>query len=89
MHVLEAATDETLRVEDRVLGVHSSLVLGGITNQALLSRESDVGGRCPVTLYTDVKISPQGDVKKCSRSLAMISTRSFCQTPTQLQTGHQ
>ena len=44
MHVLEATTNETLRVEDRVLGVHSSLVLGGITDQTLLVGEGNERG---------------------------------------------
>ena len=38
----ELATDETLRIEDGVLGVHRSLVLRGIADQALLRGESDV-----------------------------------------------
>lgn len=49
-HALVTTTNETFRVEDRVEGVHGSLVLGGITNKTLLGRESDVGRCCPVTL---------------------------------------
>ena len=40
--VIEFTTDETLRIEDGVLGVHRSLVLRGIADQALLRGESDV-----------------------------------------------
>ena len=48
--VIKLATNETLGVEDRVLRVHGSLVLGGITNETLLRGESDVGGCRPVAL---------------------------------------
>ena len=40
--VIEFTTDETLRIEDSVMGVHGNLVLRGITNETLLCRESDI-----------------------------------------------
>jgi len=40
--VAKLATDQTLSVEDGVSGVSSSLVLGCVTNEALLLSESDV-----------------------------------------------
>jgi len=49
-HSLEAATDETLGIEDGVAGVHGSLVLGGITNETLIGGERNVGGGSAVTL---------------------------------------
>mmetsp|Transcript_13657 Transcript_13657/g.16416 ORF Transcript_13657/g.16416 Transcript_13657/m.16416 type:complete len:685 (-) Transcript_13657:65-2119(-) len=48
--VFELATDKTLGVEDGVCGVHSDLVLGGITNQTLAIGEGDVGRGGAVTL---------------------------------------
>lgn len=48
--VLKLATDETLGVEDGVVGVHGDLVLGGISDETLGVGESDERGRCPVTL---------------------------------------
>ena len=49
-NLLVSPADETLSIEDGVLGVHRGLVLGGIANQALLRGERDVGRRRPVTL---------------------------------------
>ena len=40
--VIEFATDETLRIEDSVVGVHSDLVLRGITNETLGVGERDI-----------------------------------------------
>jgi hypothetical protein len=40
--IVEATTDETLSIEDGVLGVHSSLVLGSVTNKALVVREGNI-----------------------------------------------
>lgn len=40
--IVEATTDETLSIEDGVLGVHSSLVLGSVTNKALIVREGNI-----------------------------------------------
>lgn len=39
--VLEVAADQTLGVEDSVGGVLGSLVLGGVTNEALVLGEAD------------------------------------------------
>jgi len=49
-HSLKSATNETLSIKYGVRRVHGSLILGGITNETLLSRERDVGRCCPVTL---------------------------------------
>lgn len=49
--VIETTADETLSVKDGVLGVHGSLILGGITNQTLVVREGDVGGGGAVALF--------------------------------------
>ena len=46
----ELAADEALGVEDGVVGVHSDLVLGSISDQALGVGEGDERGRRPVTL---------------------------------------
>ena len=54
--VVKFTADETLRIEDGVLGVHRGLVLGGIANQALLRGERDVGRRRPVTLCAKLSI---------------------------------
>ena len=50
LSIAELATDETLSVEDGVVGVHRDLVLRGITDQPLGVGEGDIGGCCPVTL---------------------------------------
>ncbi|TIA20341.1 hypothetical protein D6C80_02412 [Aureobasidium pullulans] len=39
--VIESTTDQTLDIEDGVGGVHGGLVLGGLTDQTLLSSEGD------------------------------------------------
>jgi len=41
LRIVELATDQSLGVEDGVLGVHGDLVLGGITNQTLGVGETD------------------------------------------------
>ena len=46
----ELATNQTLGVEDCVLGVHGDLVLGGISDETLRVREGHEGGCCAVTL---------------------------------------
>jgi len=48
--VIEAATDQTLGIEDSVGGVHGSLVLGRLTDQTLLLVEGDVRGGGEATL---------------------------------------
>ena len=50
LSVVELATDEPLRVEDRVVGVHRDLVLRGITDETLVVGERDVGWSGAVTL---------------------------------------
>ena len=82
---LETATDETLGIEHSVSRVHGGLVLGSITNKTLFGREGDVGRCRAVSLYGYDETGSYCCIRGCSRSLAMISTRSFCQTPTQLQ----
>ena len=70
MYALEAATNETLRVEHSVLGVHGSLVLRRITNETLLRGEGDVGGRCPVTLCLRCQDST---TLRCRKVLTVVS----------------
>ena len=43
-------TNQTLGVEDGVIGVYGDLILGGITNQTLGISESDIRGGGTVTL---------------------------------------
>lgn len=42
MNSLKSATDQTFSVKNGVKRVHGGLILGGITNQTLLSRKSDI-----------------------------------------------
>jgi hypothetical protein len=42
LSVIELASNETLRIEYSVMGVHRNLVLGGIANQPLALREGDI-----------------------------------------------
>ena len=46
----ELASNQPLRVEDGVVGVHGNLVLGGISDQTLGVGEGNERGCCPVTL---------------------------------------
>ncbi|GMR52836.1 hypothetical protein PMAYCL1PPCAC_23031, partial [Pristionchus mayeri] len=48
--VVELASDESLGVEDGVVGVHGDLVLGGISDETLAVGESDIRGSSAVTL---------------------------------------
>lgn len=48
--VVKTTTNETLGIEDSVVGVHGDLVLGGITNETLGVGETDEGGSGAVTL---------------------------------------
>ena len=48
--VRELSSNESLGVEDGVVGVHGDLVLGGITDETLRVVESDVRGGGSVTL---------------------------------------
>jgi len=50
LRIIKLAANQTLGVEDCVLGVHGDLVLGGISDQTLGICEGDEGRRCPVTL---------------------------------------
>jgi len=56
--VIEAATDETLDIEDGVDGVHSSLVLGSLTDQTLLvgERNERRGGERTLLVGNDLDI---------------------------------
>lgn len=67
VRVIVSATDETLGVEDGLLGVHGSLVLGGITNETFALGESDVRGGGAVTLVVgndfDTLIDPPTDTR--------------------------
>ena len=48
--VIEIPTDQTLGVEDGVVGVHGHLVFSGIADQTLGVGEGNVGWSCTVTL---------------------------------------
>jgi len=54
LSVGELAPNQTLGVEDSVVGVHRDLVLGSISNQALRVGEGNVGGGGAVSLVLEV-----------------------------------
>ena len=63
--VRKFATDETLRVEDRVVGVHGDLVLGGITDKTLGVGKGNIGRGGAVALVVgddlDTVVLPDTD----------------------------
>jgi hypothetical protein len=65
--VVEAATDETLGVEDGLAGVHGGLVLGRVTDETLRLSEGNVGRGGPVTLVVgddlDTVVLPDTDAR--------------------------
>ena len=65
--VIEFTTDETLRIEDSVVGVHGNLVLRGITNETLGVGERDIRGGRAVTLVVrddfDTVVLPDTDAR--------------------------
>ena len=67
LSVIEFATDETLRIEHGVMGVHGNLVLRGITNETLGVGERDIRGGRAVTLVVrndfDTVILPDTDAR--------------------------
>jgi hypothetical protein len=79
--VVEAATDETLGIEDRVGGVHGDLVLGGIADETLRVGEGDIGGGGAVTLVVgddlDTIVLPDGDARVGG---SQINTDSYKET---------
>ena len=48
--VVEASSDHSLGIEDRVVGVHGHLVLGGISDETFGVGEGDVAGGGTVAL---------------------------------------
>ena len=50
LSIAELATDETLCIENGVVGVHRDLVLGSIADQTLVVGEGDIRGSGSVTL---------------------------------------
>lgn len=66
LSVGELATDQTLGIEDSVLGVHGDLVLGGITDQTLGVGETDERGSGSVTLVVGDNVASGGKVRSCS-----------------------
>jgi hypothetical protein len=60
------AADQSLGVEDGVLGVHGDLVLGGITNQTLGVGETDEGRSGSVALVVGNDITSEARVSSCT-----------------------
>ena len=56
--VAEFATDETLRIEDSVVGVHCDLIFRGIADQPLVVGEGDIRGCRAVTLVVGNDLDP-------------------------------
>ena len=68
--VRELSSNESLGVEDGVVGVHGNLVLGGITDETLRVVESDVRGGGSVTLVVGDDLDTvdgQGRVESVSK----------------------
>eukprot|EP01137_Pigoraptor_chileana_P033652 Opistho-2@24879 len=65
--LVDAATNETLGIEYRVLGIHGSLVLSGISDQTLRVRKGNIRGRSAVALVVgddlDAVILPDTDAR--------------------------
>lgn len=63
----ELSTNQSLGVEDGVVGVHGDLVFGGITDQSLRVVESDIGWGGSVTLVVgdnlDSLVGPDTDTR--------------------------
>ena len=72
----ELAANQTLGVEDRVLGVHSDLVLGRITDQTLSVSEGNERGRRPVTLV----VGDDLDAPAALYTNARVSRAQVCST---------
>ena len=75
--IAELATDETLCIENGVVGVHRDLVLGSIADQTLVVGEGDIRGSGSVTLVVgndfNTVVLPDTDTsakaKKCCKNL--------------------
>lgn len=72
-------------VENGTVGVAGELVLGGVTNEALLVGEGDPGRCDTVTCkgHSSVAVRSQRAVVSLPWSLTMISTFPFFMIPTQ------
>jgi hypothetical protein len=92
------ASNQTLGVKDSVGCVHGGLRLGGITNKTFSLGEGNITWGSTVTLIAALFerwkiIMVSAVIRKRKKGttttmtsftyLAIISTRSFCQTPTQ------
>ena len=79
LSIAELATDETLSVEDGVVGVHGDLVLGSVTNQSLTLAEGDIGGGGTVTLVVgddlDTIVLPDTDTSEEQNSCTDLYVR--------------
>ncbi len=85
-NILETAANKTLRIENGIPRIHRSLIFRGVSDETLFCRERNIGRCSAITLWSQVskKTSMRKIQTKNARSLAIISTRSFCHTPTQL-----
>ena len=80
--VVHLAANETLGIEDGVLGVGVEGVLGGVTDTARMSKKSYRAHRNTYSRSSSLKLTQEG-VIRLPWSLAMISTTPPRWTPTQ------
>ena len=83
----ELAANETLDIVDGVEGVRGGLVLGGVSDEALVLGKGDVRGGNTVSCACQRAAMERVDAGVIPWSLTRISTLPFCITPTQLEGG--